>query len=255
MYEIILVIVGAVMAKLAEYALDAYRRRKTEAASPTVTGIEDVLRWGWDGEALLRRLIALDRSLIGDCLTAEREGTVAQWAPVFMAHPEMWILLTTGPKQIVGYWQLAALDDNTFGRALTGELLDSEITLDTVEPIDVPGIYNLYIVLLGVSPDCPNGLLKLIDAFKDRIESLARRGIFFRAVCANAFTKDGKHLCEGFGMIEIGPHKDFGTVYYLPLYPWPKRLVYKRWQEVKDHYEQAFSDELADNRPPPCSEP
>lgn len=237
------------MAKLAEIGLDAFKRRRAERATPTLVHLEDVLRWGWDGSALLRRLIALDRRVLGDVLTDEREGTVAQWAPVFVAHPETWVLLTTGPKQIVGYWCFEALHDEHFRRAKAGELMDSEITLDTVAPLDVPGIYNLYFVLLGVLPECPGGGAKLIDAFFDRIEALAVRGIFFREVCANAFTKDGKRICEGFGMTLIGPHRDFGTVYSLPLHPWPKRLRHKRWQELSEHYKQAFTDEPANALP------
>lgn len=245
MIEVVLVISGAVAAKLAEIGLDAYRRRRAERTTPTLARLEDVLRWGWDGKALLRRLITLDRQVIGDALTDEREGTVEQWAPVFMAHPETWVLLTTGPKQIVGYWDIAALHDQQFQRAKSGELLDSEITLDTVAPLDVPGTYNLYFVLLGVLPDCPGGGAKLIEAFFDQLEALADRGIFFREVCANAFTKDGKRICEGFGMTLLGPHKDFGTVYHLPLDPWPARLRHKRWHEVAEHYKHAFSNATA----------
>lgn len=242
MNEILLVVAGAVLAKLAEIAVDALRRSRAERATPTLARLDDVLRWGWDGRALLKRLIALDRQIVGDALTDEREGTVDQWAPVFVAHPETWVLLTTGPKQIVGYWDIAALRDAEFERAKAGELLDSEITIDTVEPLDVPGIYNLYFVLLGVLPDAPGGGAKLIESFFDQLEALADRGIFFREVCANAFTKDGKRICEGFGMSSLGPHKDFGTVYHLPLNPWPTRLRHKRWQELAEHYKHVFSN-------------
>lgn len=240
MIEVLLVVFGAIAAKFAEGAFDAYRRRRSQRGTLVLARLPDVLRWGWDGEALLRRLISLDRQVIGDALTDEREGTVEQWAPVFMSHPESWVLLTKGPKQIVGYWHIAALDDHQFQRAKSGELLDSEIILDSVLPLDVPGTYNLYFVLLGVMPSCPAGGRRLIASFIEALEEFATNGIFFREVCANAFTRDGKRICEAFGMTPLGPHQDFGTVYHLPLDPWPARFDYKAWDKVAEQYRRAF---------------
>lgn len=246
---IVSAVIGGSITKLTELWVESVNRRNAARATPTLAKLDDVLRWGWDGKALLRRLIALDQRVVGgeltetgEKLTEEREGTVKQWAPVFMAHPESWVLLTVGPKQIIGYWDIAALRDEHFKRAKAGELLDSEITLDTVEPLDLPGVYNLYFVLLGVLPEYPGAGAKLIDAFYDHLEALATRGVFFREVCANAFTKHGKRICTGLGMTFVGPHKDFGEVYCLPLYPWPKRLRHKRWQELSQLYERALNE-------------
>lgn len=137
--------------------------------------------------------------------------------------------------------------DNQFRRAKDGELLDSEITSDTLEPIDVPGIYNLYFTLLGVLPQFPKGGPKLIDAFFDHLLSLAERCVFFREACANAFTKDGKRICEGFGMTPIASHRDFGVVYLLSLNPWPEKLRHKRWEELCRLYSQNFNLDKGSN--------
>ncbi len=234
------------MATLAEIGLDAYKHRRQDRGTSRLVEHDEVLRWGWDGSALLRRLIALDRRILGNVLSDAREGTVAQWAPVLMEHPETWVLLVAGSKRIVGYWHFAALRDEHFVRAKAGELMDSEIAIDMVAPLEVPGFYNLYFVLLGVSTEFPRGGAKLIDAFFDQLESLAARGIFFREVCANAFTKDGKRICEGLGMAPIGPHNDFGTVYALALHPWPQRLKHNRWLNLAAQYGQAFGGEPID---------
>ncbi|MBI4844007.1 MAG: hypothetical protein HY809_06765 [Nitrospirae bacterium] len=241
MTEIILVLIGSVLGafatKLTELSLQAYASRRRSRAKFALVNHEEVMGWGWDGTKLLKQLIALDRKVIGDALTDEREGTVDQWGPVFTEHPETWTLLSLGPKHVVGYWHFAALRDAQFLRAKAGYLLDSEITLDIVEPIDVPGIYNLYFTLLGVLPDHRGAGALLIDAFFTRLESLAERGVLFREICANAFTKDGRRICEGFGMHFLCPHSDFGSVYTLPLYPWPDRLRHKRWGNLAKLYE------------------
>jgi hypothetical protein len=241
MIEIILVLIGSVLGafatKATEIIFQTYATKRRARTKLSLVNHKDVEGWGWDGKKLLIRLIALDRSVIGDALTDEREGTVDQWGPVFTEHPETWTLLALGPRQVVGYWHFAALKNAQFIRARSGELLDSEITLDVVEPIDVPGIYNLYFTLLGVLPEHRGAGALLIDAFFSRIESLAERGVLFREVCANAFTKDGRRICEGFGMHFLCPHKDFGSVYILQLHPWPGRLKHKRWENMAKLYE------------------
>jgi len=218
--------------------LETYRERQAKCTRPTFARLDEVTKWGWSGEALLKHLIAFDRNIIGETLNDEREGTVPQWTPVFMAHPETWALLTTGPKNVVGYWHFVALRDEPFRRAKAGELLDSEITIDAVEPIDKPGIYNLYVVLIGALPSCPQAGLMLIDTFLKKLQELAGRGVFFREFCANVFTNDGKRICEGLTMTPVAQNRDFGTVYlFKPFNPWPERLRHKRWQEVRQQYE------------------
>ncbi len=244
MTEVLLVVLGAVLAKLSEIGLDSFRRYRIARVTPSLARLDDVLHWGWDGPELLRNLIAFDRRIVGEVLTDEREGTVQQWAPLFTLYPESWILLTMGPKRIIGYWHFAALSDEYFQRAKTGDLLDSEITVASVQPIDVPGVYNLYFVLIAVNTECPGAGAKLIDAFFDQLEALAARGIIFREICTNAMTKDGKRLCEGFGMTPLGPNKDFGTVYSLPLHPWPPRLTFKRWLSLAEQYKRILEAEL-----------
>jgi hypothetical protein len=240
MMEIFLVVLGAAIAKIVELGIDKYRRHSLERATTSLAGLNDVIRWGWTGNDLLKHLIAFDRKIIGNQLTDEREGTIPQWAPVFTAHPETWTLVIAGPKQIVGYWHFAALNNKSFQRAKTGELQDSEITLSTVDALDIPGTYNLYFTLLGRLPEYPEAGGKLIEAFYERLEMLANRGVFFREICANAMTKDGTRICEGVGMARTGAHQDFGTIYSLPMHPWPSRLKYKRWSDVAEQYDRAL---------------
>lgn len=240
MIELLLVIFGAVIGKLTEWLIENIKRRKENLAVASIAHYEDILQWGWDGCILLDKLIDLDRQVIGEALTIEREGTVNQWAPIFIDHPNNWILLIKGPKKIIGYWHFVTLKDEDFLRAKKGELLDGQITNDMVVPIDVPGIYNLYFIMIGVLPEYKFGGAKLIEEFFNRIEMLANRGVYFREMCANAFTKNGKRLCEGFGMSIVGEHKDFGNVYTLSLIPWPKTLHHGRWKNLIDLYDNKF---------------
>jgi hypothetical protein len=244
MTQIILVIIGAALGKLTELLFEAFYKRRHKQAATSIAGLEDITAWEWDGVKLLTKLIELDRRLIGNVLTEPREGTAKQWASIFVNNPQSWAMLINGPKQIVGYWHFAPLRDDMFERAKRGELLDSEIWLDAIESLEVPGHYNLYFVLIGVLPDYQAGFGKLIEAFFSRIEWLAERGIFFREVCANAFTHHGKRLCEGFGMEKTCDHREFGLVYFTALSPWPERLKHRRWENLAAMYDREFSSRL-----------
>ena len=120
--------------------------------------------------------------------------------------------------------------------------MDSEVTTDTTKPFDVPGVYKGYFVLLGALPEYPGAGRKLLDSFFKQLKSLAERGVLFSEMLANAFTPEGKRICEGFGMERVCNHADFGVVYRLKLNPWPARLDYKAWREVKELYETQLSE-------------
>jgi GNAT superfamily N-acetyltransferase len=207
-----------------------YRRRSRRSGMLRLASQDDVLAWGnsWhSGRKLLRRLIALEKRILGSTLNRQREGTTEQWAPVFMHNPDSYSLLVVNRNQIVGYWGFAVLPKEQFDRAKAGVLLDSEITKDKIVPLDCPDEYLLYFVLIAVEEKHRSkGGGMLIRAFLNRLEVLAReRRIFFREICANAFTKDGRRLCENFGMNYLREHTDFGQVFHRSLAgEWPSTL-------------------------------
>ena len=83
------------------YQLPAYNLKNLlrtsilpDAQELHVVGIDDVMRWQWDGQKLLEQLIQLDYATTDD-LTLAHEGNPEQWGPVFLNHPETWRLLIT----------------------------------------------------------------------------------------------------------------------------------------------------------------
>lgn len=176
----------------------------------------DVLAWGWSYEDLLRRLIALDRELLGADLPDAEEGTVAQWASVFAAQPELYAFLSPGPGSIVGYWHGAAISDAAFERAAAGELVDSEITTDILTSLQHPGPYNLYVVFIGVLPQYRASAGALIRTQLAQLDALESRGVHAARACSVAYTPDGARFLERQGFVAHGPHARSGTVYLRP---------------------------------------
>ena len=152
MNELVLLVIGAVLGRVTEEAIAMYKQHRRDRAIFAFARKDDVLQWGWSADSLLKKLIALDREVTKDQLTDEREGTVAQWAPVFWKHPETWVLLTKGRKNIVGYWHFAAINDQYLARIHEGKMQDSEITSGLVEDLDYPGTYNLYFIMIARLP-------------------------------------------------------------------------------------------------------
>lgn len=179
-----------------------------------VADINSVLQLGWTGEMLLEQLIALDYQVFDELVEAH-EGAVGQWAPVFMDHPDTWRILTTGARDIVGYWHFVPLFDEQFQRALAGELLDSEITADKIQLFELPGTYDIYFVSFGLMPRFrrPKAVTLILRSFVDVLADLARNGITISRVCANAYTASGVALCRSLGMSYRRPHAAKGQIF------------------------------------------
>lgn len=170
--------------------------------------------WGWSGEKLLRKFIELDYETL-EGLTESDEGNPRQWAPVFTNHPETWRMLLNEDEAIVGYWHFAPLVDRDFGRAMAGELLDSEITADRIATMAVPGHYRIYFVQICLSQGYRTIALKrkLFESLFDVLEALAAEGVYVAEVTANAYTEVGVGLCRDFGLTFACEHKVKGKIF------------------------------------------
>jgi hypothetical protein len=182
----------------------------------TIADIDDVISWGWDGNKLLDELIKLDYQTI-DQLTQEHEGEIAQWAPVFMDHPDTWRLLTAGPEKIVGYWHFVPLFSSEFDLAMSGRLKDSQITTDLVRVLELPGWYDIYFVSICAQPlyRRTTRMRPLFRSFFDVVLDLGLEGVRIRRVCTNAYTRSGEALCKDLGFRLEQKHSEKGNIYSL----------------------------------------
>jgi len=187
-------------------------------ATLTVATIDDVVKWGWDGIRLLEALIRLDYETT-DGLTSAHEGNPGQWGPVFMNHPETWRLLTTGAQAIAGYWHWAPLFQKEYELAKSGGLLDSMITVDTLQYFELPGVYDLYFVQVCMLPEYrrPHAVQLLFDTVFQVLEGFSKANIFVREITANAYTPVGEALCKSFNMCSTCRHREHGTIYVAPI--------------------------------------
>lgn len=96
--ELALIFTGAILAKATEWILEWYKNSKTPK-SPIVVKADEISSWGWNGEKLLKELINIDKKILGNELTLEsREGTIEQWAPLFIRDTDGWSALAINKK-------------------------------------------------------------------------------------------------------------------------------------------------------------
>jgi hypothetical protein len=178
---------------------------------------KDVLRWGWNGERLLRELIHIDLSTVQG-LTDLTEGTTSQWAPVFSNHPDTWRLIVDGDKNIAGYWSFSILPDDLHAKAKRGELVDSEITADKIL-LEFEGRHKAYFTMIAISAPFrgAESLRLLIDSFFQALDHMAANGVYISEVVANAVSKDGVDMCKHFKMELIAENRVMGTVFAAPI--------------------------------------
>jgi hypothetical protein len=202
-----------------------------------VGDIRTALAQGWSGEQLLERLIALDYQIM-DGLTPEHEGEIAQWAPVFMDHPETWRLLVTPSHDIVGYWHFVPLFRADFDKACRGELRDSEITTDRVRVFELPGTYAAYAVTFGLLPRYrrTKAYKLLLDSFFDVLLGLGNDGIFLSEICTNAFSKSGEAMCKTFSFSYLRDHTAHGKIYHSRIIDLLNVDVCAPYREVRSLY-------------------
>ncbi len=134
---------------------------------------------------------------------------------------------------------MVALDDETYERAVKGDVAENEFTLDTTEYLCFPGIYNGYLLNMSLNMEYKtlDNNLKLVDSFFARLLKYAENGIFFRRFCVNVFRRDQQAFYKNFGFSYVCDNKEFGKIYAMDLLPYPASPLFAKHGKLKELYE------------------
>jgi ribosomal protein S18 acetylase RimI-like enzyme len=201
--------------------------------------LRDLHRRGRTTEDVLAEIEGIDHATLAN-LDSSSEGSVDQWKPVTEKNPEGLAFVVDPLERIVAYWQFVALNEEMFVRTTRGEVEDGEITAGQVCEQRTPGVYDIYIVMVGVLRQYRSQYVAwmLMHAFFHRLEELAERDIYVRNVCANTRTREGAGICRLIKMQYIGPHQRHGEIYLLNL-PRAARVL-SRYPELEQRYRRAI---------------
>src|SRR5205807_1847963 len=98
-----------------------------------------------------------------------------------------------------------------FARVKAGEWTESSLDESMVQPLLMPGVYNLYVVIIANAPNhrTPRKESRLVfHTLLKKMEELAEEELFFGEVCANAYTPEGVTACRSFRLTEVGGHQE-----------------------------------------------
>lgn len=165
---------------------------------------------------------SLSSATAEDALPEEFTGIPGDRASNLRDHQGNWCVQTF-QDELVGYWEFYVLDDEHFERIRRGELKDGEVTNNMLVPLWRPGRYNMYFNVVTTEEGDhrkEEPILNLIGAIGERLFYLAKRGIFFSKICADAFTTRGAKLCEFMGFKleaenQSAPDGFSAKIYYL----------------------------------------
>lgn len=193
----------------------AKRETVVRGAVLEVANLQEVLSWGWKPYDLLENVVALDYETMAG-LTPEFAGEVQQWTDLYVEHPDTWrLIVERSTHRIAGYWHFVPLFESEFTKSKQGNLLDSEIRVENVRCIELPGQYDIYFIGFSIRDAYRgrNSLRLLFSALLDTFLDLARQDIYIRGVCANAYTNSGVALCRSLGMPRLCGHTVHGDIY------------------------------------------
>jgi transcriptional regulator with XRE-family HTH domain len=204
----------------------------------SVAGWREVLSWGWTAHDLSDHLLALDDEAFGP--GGVERGSVEHWAPIYAQVPECWRLVCSRPRHVVANWGFLPLAPDAYEAYRAGELLETEIGLDQLDLLLMPGLYRAVVIDFVIRPAWTTAGVRLLlfRSLFAAMAELARLGIYFEEVAAHCHTLAGKGLCRSIGMAGVGEiHRAPGAeVFVLPLLPLPASHTLSRDAELSALY-------------------
>ncbi|NTW54005.1 MAG: CHAT domain-containing protein [Chlorobaculum sp.] len=191
---------------------------KIRGDSLFVVSLRDLESRGRTIDDIITELLMMDYDTITG-LDDTAAGNLNQWKPVVENNPDGFVFVVDDTLKIIGYWHFVALQDYFFKRVKSGEIEDEEITVENMRFLGIPGIYDIYFIIVAVLKGYRGYKVNrmLYDGFIKRITELAESGVYVKNICANAFTPEGEALCKSIGMKFLTLHNRRGKIYILDM--------------------------------------
>ena len=173
---------------------------------------------------LLERLVEIDWDNFND-LTLESEGSIEQWAAVFNATSDLWRVLAKDGK-IIAYWNCIVFKDEYQRRMEEGDLLESDMHVDTLKTNLHKGQNEIYFDSICI--DKPYRTVKimilLLKSVYETLSGLIGKGVKFNKIWASGWTEEGEKLLNRLGFIFYKDNKLRGKICYLPFDVFMKKV-------------------------------
>ncbi|MGC8585892.1 MAG: hypothetical protein ACP5L4_07275, partial [Thermoplasmata archaeon] len=137
--------------------------------------------------------------------------------------------------------------DEYFNLAKEGKLLDSKITVDIVNPINLPGEYNIYFVSICLKAQYRHteATIKLWKSIFDVFTQFAKNDIYINEIVTNAITQSGEAFAKKFGLSYICEHQEKGKIFWRKFYPFTekdKELWLENFNDLEKLYKIKYGE-------------
>lgn len=128
---------------------------------------------------------------------------------------DTWRILLGPNNQIIGHWFFVSLYDKEFELLKSGRLKEDSISYKNINYLDMPGHYKGYFCQIDILKEYRNArtLQLLIISFLERLEILAKSGIFITEWCVEALSPEGVSLSRSMGLSYVCKGPDGGDIY------------------------------------------
>ncbi|WP_120499819.1 helix-turn-helix domain-containing protein [Roseovarius sp. EL26] len=128
------------------------------------------------------------------------------FGPIYEVHRDHWCAVMCN-GQMVAKWALPFLIPEDEARFRSGELVETELSLDRIHRPILPGTYFGYCPILAVGPGHQAATTLLLSSFIDFLETEARRGVLLHGIGTISCSAGGEQICRDLGMVHLRNHQ------------------------------------------------
>ena len=204
---------------------------KSQVALKLISGVEVT-------EKDLKEALLLD-SIVYDEID-DGHFTIEKCLAWHSINPDIYFMLKDEKiDAVVGYVNVAPVTEDCYNRIATGKIWDNTIDENSILSYDFPGLYHLNFTSIAVNPIYRNhgAVLQLMEAVINKLIELSQKGIYFKAMIADAVSPAGEKICRMVGM-DVLTESNRGTkIYYVPFIPPKFKRTSKYLKTLAEAYE------------------
>jgi GNAT superfamily N-acetyltransferase len=135
-------------------------------------------------------------------------GPTDKWDDLMRSHSSC-VHVLTHRGAVGGYWMGFALSAAAYASALNGENVNSSLSEFDVEPMELPGAYQFYLVDLFVLPEFreAGSAAKLLRSFTTYLSGCAENKLVVERVVANVSSRSAEVTARKLGFRYVTEHK------------------------------------------------
>ena len=174
-------------------------------------------------------------------LPPELEVNTKVFLPIYETFRDNWAAVMFD-NQMVAKWSLLLLLPADVALFRTGQLLESNLSVDRLHQPILPGKYFGYCPVLIVRSGHESASTLLLSSFVHFLESLAERDVVLDGIGTISCSHGGAQICRELGMTKLGSHSlsaEFG-IWELPGAAIPDSIFGRRSALLRRCYAEAF---------------